>query len=75
LAGPGLDLDQRQAAFEAYNAILAAAELFDLYQTHRHRLKFDSAEAPLQAYQQDLYCFYHLYRRFYCQADTSTDQG
>ncbi|MDP6650668.1 MAG: BREX-1 system phosphatase PglZ type A, partial [Gammaproteobacteria bacterium] len=75
LAGPGRDLSGRQAAFEAYNAILAAAELFDLYQTHRQRLKFDSAEALLQAYQQDLYRFDHLYRRFCSQADASTDQG
>ena len=41
LAGPGSDAADRQAIAHAYDAIVAAAELFALHAEHRHALSFD----------------------------------
>ncbi len=75
LAGPGKDAPDRRAIADAYDALVAAAELFRLQAEHRHRLSFDSAESLLGAYQQTLHRFDRLYRRFYTHAKPATGQG
>jgi uncharacterized protein (TIGR02687 family) len=75
LTGPGSDTGERRAIRDAYDAIVAAAQLFALHTTHRHHLKFDSAEAVLSAYVSDLYRFDQLYRLFSVRAKAAIGQG
>ena len=75
LAGPGRDLPDRRAIGDAYDAIVAAAELFALHKEHRQSLSFETPEALLAAYQTDLHQFDRLYRRFSTQAKPALGQG
>jgi uncharacterized protein (TIGR02687 family) len=68
LAGPGSQTPDRLAIADAYDAIVAAAELFELQATHRRRLSFDDPKALLSAYQADLYRFDQCYRLFNTKA-------
>lgn len=68
LAGPGRDGADRKAIAAAYDAIVAAAELFALHAEHERSLRFDSPGALLDAYQRELYQFDRLYRTFHEKA-------
>lgn len=75
LSGPGSDAPERQAIADAYDAILAAAELFALHAKHRHSLSFKAPDEVLVAYQEVLHHFDRLYRRFSTQARPALGQG
>jgi len=75
LSGPGSDRPERRAIADAYDAIVAAAELFVLHTTHQHALSFETPEDLLSAYQKDLHRFDRLYRRFSTQAKPALGQG
>ena len=75
LAGPGRDLPDRRALADAYDAIVAAAELFALHIEHRQALSFETAESLLAAYEKDLHQFDRLYRLFSTQARRALGQG
>ena len=65
LAGPGKDEINRVSMAEAYDALVAAADLFALHSEHRNRLSFEDPEQLLSAYQAELYLFDQAYRRFH----------
>ena len=75
LQGPNREKPERKALADAYGAIVAAAELFALMQTHQSRLRFDAPEDLLQAYQAELYHFDQLYRWFHTKAKSAQKQG
>ncbi len=76
LAGSGRDLPERRAIADAYDAIVAAAELFALHRKHRQGLSsFENPQALLSAYREDLYRFDQLYRRFCINAKAAEAQG
>ena len=75
LSGPGSDLPDRRAIADAYDAIVAAAELFALHTEHRRALSFEAPGDLLTAYQKDLHRFDRLYRLFCTQAKTALGQG
>lgn len=75
LSGPGSDAADRRAIAAAYDAIVAAAELFALNTQHRKVLTFESPADLLAAYRQSLYRFDQLYRRFSAQARPALKQG
>lgn len=74
LSGPGRDLPERIAVADAYDAIVAAAELFALRIKHQS-FSFDSPQALLTAYQKELYRFDMFYRRFCTKAQSAQGQG
>ena len=61
----------RQALHAVYQALVAAAELFELRNRHRDGFDYDSPEAMYRAYEQTLYRFDQLYRHFSERADLS----
>ncbi|MBW2713136.1 MAG: BREX-1 system phosphatase PglZ type A [Deltaproteobacteria bacterium] len=75
LAGQDRDRPERRAVADAYDAIVAAAELFSLRIKYQQNLAFDSPEALLEAYRAELYRFDQLYRRFFVRAKTAQGQG
>ena len=75
LAGPGRERAERRAIADAYNAIVAAAELFALHKEHRHALSFETPKDLVSAYQKELHRFDRLYRRFSTQAKPALGQG
>ena len=75
LSGLGCDQPERRSAGDAYDAIVAAAELFALRAKHQHGLSFESPEKLLSAYRDELYRFDQLYRRFCVKANTAQGQG
>ena len=75
LSGPGRDAPDRKAIASAYDAVLAAAQLFTLHAEHKQALSFESPSDLFAAYQQDLHHFDRLYRRFYTQARPAAAQG
>lgn len=75
LHGPGSDQPQRCAVSDAYDAVVAAANLFSLLRKHQKALSFCDAMAFLTAYQEELFRFDQLYRRFCVKAKTATGQG
>jgi len=75
LSGPSRDLPDRRAMADAYDAIVAAAELFALHREHRQALAFETPEDLLAAYQKDLYRFDRLYRHFCTHAKPALGQG
>jgi uncharacterized protein (TIGR02687 family) len=75
LSGPGRDLPERRAVADAYDAIVAAAELFALRTAHLQSLSFESPEGLLSAYRGELYAFDQLYRRFHIKANAAQGQG
>jgi len=64
LNGPAKDLPERQAAADAYDAIVAAARLFVLCSEHKERMTFESPQALLSAYKEELFLFDQHYRSF-----------
>lgn len=75
LSGPGSDSTERSAIASAYDAIVAAAELFALHRSHRQALSFETPGRLLGAYQKDLHRFDRLYRRFCTHAKPAARQG
>ena len=75
LAGPGRESKERLAIHSAYDAIVAAAELFALHATHWHALSFESPVALLEAYRDTLHAFDRLYRSFWAKAKPAIGQG
>lgn len=77
LAGPGRDRDsgERQAVRDAYDAIVAAAELFALHAAHRKALTFETPTALLEAYRDSLHRFDRQYRRFWTKTKPAMGQG
>ena len=75
LSGSGRDASKRQAIAAAYDAIVAAAQLFALHREQRQGLNFDSPEALLKAYRTKLYRFDRLYRHFCFKAKPAAAQG
>ena len=75
LAGPGKDTPEREALAKAYDAIVAAAKLFALRNTHQRGFSFDDAAAVLNAYQEELYLFDQHYRHFFEYARPAIAQG
>ena len=75
LSGPGSDDPERLAIAQAYDAILAAGELFALHAKHRHSLSFKTPDEGLIAYQEVLHHFDRLYRRFCSQARPALTRG
>ncbi len=75
LSGPGSGAADRRAIADAYDAIVAAAELFALRTEHQHALSFEAPGDLLAAYQKDLYRFDRLYRRFCTQAKAALGQS
>lgn len=59
----------RAEFYAVYEALVAAAEFFALQNKHRHGFNFDDAQAMYHAYEQELFGFDQLYRRFCEQAD------
>ena len=75
LSGPGSQPPDRQAIADAYDAIVAAAQLFALRTEQQHGLHFATPEDLLAAYQKKLYQFDQLYRRFCTHAKPALGQG
>jgi len=75
LSGPGSDLPERRAVAEAYDAIVAAAELFALHRSQRLSLRFEAPGDLLAAYRKELHRFDRLYRRFCTRARHALRQG
>ena len=75
LGGPGGELPERRAIGAAYDAIVAAAELFALRKAHHNALGFETPESLLHAYCDELYAFDRFYRRFCTQAMPALGQG
>ena len=75
LHGPGSEKPERRAVADAYDAIVAAANLFVLLREHQHALCFEDANALLTAYQEELYRFDQLYRWFCIKTKTAQGQG
>ncbi|MHB8762843.1 MAG: BREX-1 system phosphatase PglZ type A [Deferrisomatales bacterium] len=75
LSGPGSDRPERRAIADAYDALVAAAELFALHRSHRQALSFETPGGLLAAYQKDLYRFDQMYRRFCAHARPATGLG
>jgi uncharacterized protein (TIGR02687 family) len=75
LSGPGSTAADRRAVADAYDAIVAAGDIFLLHAEQRNSLKFEAASDLLSAYQKDLYRFDRLYRRFCAKAKPSLGQG
>src|SRR5690606_36795317 len=62
LAGPGRDAGERRAMARAYDAMLAAAELFHLQVSLPQSLWFESPGALLEAYRDRLFQLDRLHR-------------
>ncbi len=75
LSGPGSQAPDRLAIADAYDAIVAAAELFALRTEQQHGLSFGTPGELLAAYQKSLYRFDQLYRRFCTQAKPALGRG
>ena len=74
LSGPGRDSEERRAVADAYDAIVAASELFALHVEHRKALSFEAPGDLIAAYQQTLYRFDGLYRIFCTRAKSARGQ-
>ena len=75
LTGQRRELPDRQAIACAYDAIVAAAELFELHLAHQQALSFETPEKLLNAYRDKLHRFDRLYRDFCTQAKPALSQG
>ena len=65
----------RQALHAVYEALVAAADFYALWNRHRSGFDFPDAAALYRAYEQELYRFDQLYRHFCEAADTAEEQG
>ncbi|WP_164102238.1 BREX-1 system phosphatase PglZ type A [Candidatus Laterigemmans baculatus] len=61
----------RKALRAVYEALVAAADFFNLRNQHQDGFEFDTASAMYRAYEQDLFRFDQLYRHFCEAADTA----
>ena len=75
LSGPGGEGRARGALRDAYLAVEAAAKLFGLRREHDKTLKFESSEALLVAYRNDLFRFDQLYRTFWIRSEAARAEG
>ncbi len=75
LAGPGRDAKERRAVYSAYEAIVAAAELFALHAMHGQQLSFETPLALLEAYRDALHGFDRFYRKFWTMAKPASGLG
>ena len=75
LSGHGSDLPERRAIAKAYDAIVAANELFALHNSNKQALSFTAPADLITAYQKDLYRFDQLYRHFCSHAKPALSQG
>ena len=75
LTGQRRELPDRQAIACAYDAIVAAAGIFELHLEHQHALSFETPEKLLNAYRDKLHRFDRLYRDFCTQAKPALSQG
>ena len=75
LSGSGRERLDRLAIADAYDAIVAAAELFALHREHRNGVCFEVPGDLLAAYQKDLHRFDRLYRRFCTQSKPTVGRG
>ena len=75
LSGAGRDRPERLAMADAYDAIVAAAELFALRNKHQDDLSFADPQALLSAYVAELYLFDQLYREYCTKAKSAEGQG
>lgn len=64
----------RRAYHAVYEALVAAAELFDLRNRYRQGFQFDNAEGMWKAYAQELFQFDQRYRHFHEAADKAEAQ-
>lgn len=70
------DATDLRAAFHAiYDALVAAADFFDLRNRHRHGFDYPDAGAMYRAYETDLFRFDQLYRHFCEAADMAEARG
>lgn len=65
----------RKAFHAVYAALIAAADFFALRNLHPQGFDFPTAATLYRAYEQELYRFDQLYRRFGEAADTTEEQG
>ena len=75
LSGPGSEAAERRAIADAYDAIVAAAELFALREEHRNAMSFTASGDLVAAYLKSLHRFDRGYRRFCTKAKPALDQG
>lgn len=75
LSGPGRDAAERQAMSHAYDAMVAAAELFRLQAALPQELRFEAPADLLEAYQASLFQLDRLYRHFCWHAKPAVGQG
>lgn len=75
LSGPDSEAPDRRAVADAYDAIVAAAELFALRTEQQHALTFETPGELLSAYQETLYLFDRFYRDFCTKAKSARGQG
>jgi uncharacterized protein (TIGR02687 family) len=65
----------RQALHAVYDALTVAADFFALRNRYQSGFAYADAAALYRAYEQELYRFDQLYRRFCEAADTAEEQG
>lgn len=75
LSGPERQLPERQAVAQAYDAIVAAAELFELSQMEKSLYHLDGAAKIFEEYSRSLYRFDFLYRKFCEGSKLALGQG
>jgi len=75
LSGQGRGGAQQRALADAYDAIVAATELFSLQARHRDHLKFDTPVAIFQAYREELFRIDQLYRHFCQKSRAASGRG
>lgn len=65
----------RRALHAVYDALVAAADFYDLRNHHKAGFDYPDAATMYRAYESDLYQFDQLYRHFCEAADTAEEQG
>ena len=75
LSGPGSEAPDRRAIADAYDAIVAAAELFTLHNRHQNTLDFECAADLPTAYQEELFRYDQYYRLFCSRSRSALGQG
>ncbi len=65
----------RRALHAVYDALVAAADFFELRNRHKDGFHFDTASAMYRAYETELFTFDQLYRRFCEAADLAESQN
>ena len=65
----------RQALHAVYDALVAAADFYDLRNRHKSGFEYPDASSMYRAYESELYRFDQLYRHFCEAADAAEEQG